>query len=103
VKKPAETKYALGQARGGVVWWENGQEYVELLRTDGPVLLISLHSGREGPFRYPELARDLFVAFTANVLGISIGDAAQRTSERKIDPFWDDLASVLVQTRIRKK
>lgn len=96
---PVETKYARGQAKGGVVWWEDGRTYVDLLKRDGEVLLMAL--GRSEKQRHPGLARELFLAFAANRLGIGHDEVQARYSEHPVDPFWDDLASVLVQIRMK--
>lgn len=99
-KNPPKTKYALGKAKGGVVWWEDGQQYVDLLRADGEVMMMAL--GRADRFRHPKLARKLFLTFAADRLGIPFAEAQARYGETVTDPFWDDLASVLIQTRTKK-
>ena len=98
-KTPPETRYARGQAKGGVVWWEDGRAYVDLLKGDGEVLMMAL--GRSEKQRRPGLARTLFLAFAADRLGIGLDEAEARYGEHPTDPFWDDLASVLVQLRTR--
>lgn len=99
-KNPPETKYALGMAKGGVIWWEDGEKYVDLLRTNGEVMLVAL--GRSEDERHPKLARELFLTFASNALGITLEVACGRFAEVPTDPFWDDLASVLIQTRLKK-
>ena len=97
---PPETKYARGIAKGGGVWWEDGQEYVDLLKTNGEVMILAL--GRRKDELHPKLARELFLTFASNALGITLEAACGRFAEVPTDPFWDDLASVLVQTRLKK-
>jgi hypothetical protein len=100
---PPETKYAIGMARGGAIWWQDGRDWVEVQKRDGPILAISLARDAYTPLRYPKLARRLFTAFYSERTGIPYDEAARQLAERKVDGFWDDLASVLVQTRMKNK
>lgn len=102
-KNPPETKYAMGMARGGAIWWEDGHAWVNVQKQDGPILAISLARDPYTPLRYPKLARRLFTAFYSERMDIPYDEAARQLAERKVDGFWDDLASVLVQTRQRKR
>lgn len=102
-KNPPETKYAVGMVRSGAIWWDDGQAWVEVQKQDGPILAISLARDVYTPLRYPKLARRLFTAFYSERMGIPYDEAARQLAERQVDGFWDDLASVLVQTRMRKR
>jgi len=102
-KNPPEAKYAMGMAKNGAIWWEDGEAWVRVQKQDGPILAISLARDASKPLRYPKLARRLFTAFFSERMGIPYEEAARLLRERQLDGFWDDLASVLVQTRTRKK
>ena len=102
-KTATEAKCAIGMARGGAIWGgDDAEKWVAIQKTDGPVMAISLARDAYTPLRYPKLARRLFTAFYSERMGIQYDEAARQVAERQVDGFWDDLASVLVQTRVKK-
>lgn len=80
--------------RGGTIWWETPQEYVEVLKRDGPVIIIALPES--GQPEYPNLARILRTATFAELEATTYREAHEKSKEVKVEGWWGAIATALL-------
>ena len=95
--------FAIGMRKNGTVWWEDGQQYVELMKSDGPVLIMALSD--EAHPEYPNLARILKTATDAEAHGQTYAEAHHRLKEsgEPVQGWWGSFAATLMEMFDRKK